>query len=93
MTLEDALRRLKAALDTLEMAAARRLEMERGSESLETELALMRDDRSRLAVELDGALARGARIEQAAAEVSRRIDRAIASVRGALGADAPGGQG
>ena len=62
--LDQALQRLAIALERLELAATARLDAERGIEPLETELSVMRDDRSRLAVELDGALARNASLEQ-----------------------------
>jgi hypothetical protein len=41
----------------------------------------MQDDRARLAVELDGALARLARMEAATQDVGRRVKRAAAVVR------------
>lgn len=82
--LDEALRRLSAALDRLELAATARLDAEQGLEPLETELAIMRDDRSRLAVELDGALARNASLEHGTREVSQRVARAIGSVEAVL---------
>ncbi|MDJ1158254.1 DUF4164 domain-containing protein [Chelatococcus sp. SYSU_G07232] len=84
MTLEDALKRLDAAIGSLERAANRRLEVERRRGDLETELALMQDDRSRLAVELDGTLARLGRLEAAADDVGQRVERAMGAVRGIL---------
>src|SRR5690606_6918425 len=60
--LNAALERLEAAVAGLERAAARRLELEQRRGDLETELSLMQDDRARLAVELDGALARPGRL-------------------------------
>jgi hypothetical protein len=86
--IDQALARLGAALGVLEAAASRRLEAERSRSSLETELALMQDDRARLAVELDGALARSARLDGTVEELARRIDRAIFQVRGVLDGDA-----
>lgn len=87
MPLDQALHRLGTALDQVEVALSRRLESELGLEPLETELSVMRDDRSRLAVELDAALAHSAAMERALAEVSQRLDRAMKSVRAALEAD------
>lgn len=86
MSLDQAIRRLLTALDQIEIAVTRRVEAEAALEPLETELALMRDDRSRLAVDLDSALARGAALESAAVEVARRIDVAMDKVRAALAA-------
>lgn len=85
---DQALARLGAALGVLEAAASRRLEAERSKSSLETELALMQDDRARLAVELDGALARAGRLDATVEELARRIDRAIRQVRGVLDGEA-----
>ena len=87
--LDQALQRLSAALDRLELAATARLDAEHGLEPLETELAVMRDDRSRLAVELDGALARNATLEHVTREVSERVARAIGSVEAVLRDTAP----
>jgi predicted nucleic acid-binding Zn-ribbon protein len=81
MTLDEALRRLEVALTALEAATARRLEAERRRGDLETELALMQDDRARLAVELDGTLAKLNRLEAAADDVSRRVELAIGAIR------------
>ncbi|CUA84608.1 DUF4164 domain-containing protein [Chelatococcus daeguensis] len=85
--LNAALERLEAAVSGLERAAARRLELEQRRGDLETELSLMQDDRARLAVELDGALARLERLEAAADDVSRRVERAMGAVRTVMGAE------
>ena len=85
VAIDQALTRLRAALSALESAAAKRAELDRSKATLETELALMQDDRARLAVELDGALARAHRLDAAAQEMGTRIDRAMASIRQAIG--------
>ncbi|HEY5794934.1 MAG TPA: DUF4164 domain-containing protein [Bosea sp. (in: a-proteobacteria)] len=77
LMLENALMRLDGALAQLEAAARRRVEAERGRANLETELALMQDDRARLAAELDGATARLGDVETAAADVDQRLQRAM----------------
>lgn len=77
LMLENALMRLDGALAQLEAAARRRVEAERGRANLETELALMQDDRARLAAELDGATARLGEVEAAAADVDQRLQRAM----------------
>jgi hypothetical protein len=87
--LDQALERLAVALDRLELAATARLDSEHGLEPLEAELAVMRDDRSRLAVELDGALARNASLEHVTREVAERVVRAIHDVEAALREEAP----
>src|SRR6476660_1609924 len=68
--LDAALERLSRALDLLEQTAE----------------AVLEDDRSRLAVELDVALARNRSLERAAEDVSRRLESARATVQSLLGA-------
>ena len=77
LMLDNALARLDTALGQLEAAARRRVEAERGRGNLETELALMQDDRARLAAELDGAISRLGQVETAAADVDQRLERAM----------------
>ena len=77
LMLDNALARLDTALGQLEAAARRRAEAERGRGNLETELALMQDDRARLAAELDGAMSRLGQVETAAADVDQRLERAM----------------
>ncbi|WP_406854711.1 MULTISPECIES: DUF4164 domain-containing protein [unclassified Alsobacter] len=88
---DQALARLLASISVLEVAAARRAESDRSKGTLETELALMQDDRARLAMELDGALSHGKRLEATTDELAKRIDRALGSVRSVL--DGAAGQG
>lgn len=83
--IDGALARLSTALDALELAVARRLENEYSSADLEEELAVMQDDRSRLALELDAALARSSAMDKARQDVLGRLDRASASVAAVLG--------
>lgn len=82
--LDDAMKRLEKALGLLEASVSRRLEADRRRGDLETELQLMQDDRSRLAVELDGALTRLHRFEAATDDVSRRVREAIGAVQAVL---------
>jgi uncharacterized protein YicC (UPF0701 family) len=82
--LDDAMKRLEKALGLLEASVSRRLEADRRRGDLETELQLMQDDRSRLAVELDGALTRLHRFEAATDDVSRRVRDAIGAVQAVL---------
>ena len=82
--LDDAMKRLEKALGLLEASVSRRLEADRRRGDLETELQLMQDDRSRLAVELDGAVTRLHRFEAATDDVSRRVREAIGAVQSVL---------
>jgi predicted nucleic acid-binding Zn-ribbon protein len=85
VSLDNGVRRLEAALGLLEAAVTRRLEAERRRGDLETELQIMQDDRARLAVELDGAMARLHRVEAATSDIGRRVERAAGAIRDVLG--------
>ena len=80
---DEAVSRLEAALDALEGALERRLGEARKGD-LETELQLMQDDRARLALELESAMARLNRVEAATDHVGRRVGAAIGSLREVL---------
>lgn len=83
-TLHRALNRLGAALDHLDAAVARREQADAARGNLDDELAIMQDDRARLAMELDGAMARGRTLNNANVEVARRLEQASATVRAVL---------
>jgi chromosome segregation ATPase len=74
--LDHALKRLTIALDQLEAAAERRLKTAAQRTDIEEEFAVLQDDRARLAVELDGAVARSQSLELANNEVARRLAKA-----------------
>ena len=76
---------LKSALSRLERTVADKLEDELSSAELEEELAIMQDDRSRLALDLDAALARQNALEKGRDEVLRRLESASEGVAAALG--------
>lgn len=88
MTMPDrltrALGRLGSALDNLEASAMRRAQADAARANLEDELAVMGDDRARLAVELDGALARSKAVIAANDDVARRLEAVTGLVRAAL---------
>jgi len=73
---EPSLRRMRAAIDLLEVAVERRARHDASRADADEELALMQDDRARLAVELDGALSRNRALEAANAEAARRLAQA-----------------
>lgn len=73
--LDGALARLQAALTVLEVAAARRREADAAQGDLGEAFAAMQDDRSRLALDLDEALARARRLETANDEVAQRLEK------------------
>ena len=82
--LEPPLKRLRAALDLLEAAVERWLRQEGLRVDTQEELALMQDDRARLATELDGALGRNRDLAAANMEAARRVDRASAAIKAVL---------
>ncbi len=82
--LDAALKRLAAALDRLDAASERRAKADALRTNLEDELAVMQDDRSRLAAELDGAIAHAKSLELANDEVARRLTGASAEIRDVL---------
>ena len=78
---DSALKRLSAALDQLEAATERLGRAGAERRDLEDTLAVMQDDRARLANELDAALARTRALEQATDEVSSRLSFAGSTLR------------
>ena len=81
-TIEDALGRLDAALIRLESSVARRLDT--APDDRDAELAIMDEDRARLAAALDAAHARLTEVEATTGAVGHRLERAIAAVEGVL---------
>lgn len=79
--LKAALKSLAAALDQLEAACERRQQAESERNDIEEEFAVLQDDRTRLAVELDGAVARSQSLELANNEVARRLARARVAIK------------
>jgi hypothetical protein len=79
--LETALKRLSTALDQLEAAAERRAQADAERSNLVEEFTVMQDDRTRLAVELDGVLARSSGLELANDEVARRLQGVGATIK------------
>jgi septal ring factor EnvC (AmiA/AmiB activator) len=73
--LHNAVKSLAAALDLLDAAVERREQAEAARRDLVDELAVMQDDRARLADELDASLARAEHLAAAARQVSARLDR------------------
>ncbi|RTM01953.1 DUF4164 domain-containing protein [Ancylobacter rudongensis] len=84
--LEAAMRRFDSAVDALEGAIERRLEVERQEAALAQQLHVLGADRSRLADALDGAQARADRLDTANDEVARRLGSAMETIRAVLAA-------
>jgi chromosome segregation ATPase len=81
---EPSLERLRAALDSLETAVERRSRVDARRADADEELAIMQDDRARLAVELDGALASARALASANAAASERVAHARATIEAML---------
>ena len=79
--LDAALKRLTTALDFLDAAAARRADSAISRGDIESELAVVQDDRARLAQELDIVTARARQLESANVEVARRLETAGVHIR------------
>ncbi len=87
--IEQSLSRLHLALDQIEAAVERAGEFSEQRANLQEELAIMQDDRTQLAVQLDGALARARTLELANAEVAQRLERIGGAIAHVLDQDAP----
>jgi hypothetical protein len=83
-TLKEVIGRLGRAIETLEQAAAARLENEQDYAEADAELQRMNADRAKLATELDNSEARAERLEEANKEVSRRLVTAMETIRAVL---------
>ena len=82
--IEDALKRLQAAIDLVEGAVDTRFEVEHRVADVEAELHRLGTDRSRLAQTLDAAEARASRLEETNRDVSRRLVAAMEAIRDVL---------
>ena len=80
--IDAATKRLALALEALEAAVERRQEADRQREAVSAQLHALGIDRSRLASELDNAVARSRALETANREIGRRLD--VATVSGDL---------
>ncbi len=81
---EAAHQRLRIAIDRLEQSVDLRLERDRVTLGAEVEIQRMTADRTRLARDLDSALAHGQRLERANREVSQRLVDTMERVRDVL---------
>jgi hypothetical protein len=78
---EQATRRLSQALDMLDAAVDRRIEIDRSRAVLAEQVHALDADRSKLAADLDAQLAKVRSLESANREVARRLDAAMENVR------------
>ena len=88
---EQAVRRLQAALQALEHAVEQRLSRAVNADGLAEEVQMLTADRAQLAEKLDQAQARATRLDAINHDVSRRLDKAIETVRAVLDTDSEPG--
>ena len=81
---DAALARLDAAVNRLDAVVTHRIESAQQPDDRDAELALMNEDRARLAAALDAASARLDTVTATTGEVGERLDRAIETVQDVL---------
>src|ERR1700690_192735 len=84
-SLETSLKRLTSAVEALEWATDMRMRHDEARATTQEEFALMQDDRSRLAVELDAAGDPSGTLEAAPAEATKRLAPAAQAIKRVLG--------
>jgi len=85
--IDAAAKRLALALEALEASIERRQEADRQREAVASQLHVLGVDRSRLASDLDAAIARSRALETTNREIGRRLDVAIDTIRSVLEAN------
>lgn len=83
-TVDQAVRRLALALDSLDAAVERRLDSDRSEEGLASQVQALGVDRTRLAEALDGETARSRKLEAVNREIAQRLDTAMATIQSVL---------
>jgi hypothetical protein len=83
-SLETSLKRLASAVEALEWASDLRMRHDDARATTQEEFALMQDDRSRLAVELDAAVDRSRALESANANAAKRLSHAAQAIERVL---------
>ena len=81
---DEAIGRMRAALGRLETALEKRLRQDAQRADAEQEFHIMQDDRARLAVELDGALADNRTLTTANAAAGKALARAAGAIEAVL---------
>ena len=89
-TTELAVKRFEAALQGLEHAVEDRLSRAVGADGLAEEVQMLTSDRAKLAEALDQTQARATKLETLNRDASRRLDKAIDTIRAVLQADGEG---
>jgi hypothetical protein len=85
--IDQAVKRLALALDSLDAAVERRRQSDRSEEGLANQVHALGVDRTRLAEAHDGETARARRLESTNREIAQRLDAAMASIQAVLDAN------
>ena len=83
--LDSAMMAFGKALEDLETSVNRGIQRKVSADGMDKELAALRQDRARLAQELDGVKSEAKALEETTDEVSQRLDSAIHDIRAVLG--------
>jgi predicted nucleic acid-binding Zn-ribbon protein len=81
IAIDTATRRLTQALDALDSAVDRRIEIDRNRAILTDQVHALDADRAKLAADLDTETARARRLESANRDIARRLDAAMENIR------------
>ena len=82
--IEQATRRLTQALNMLDAAVERSVEIDRSRVALAEQVHALDADRSRLAADLDSQTGKARRLEAANRDIARRLDEAMENIRHVL---------
>jgi hypothetical protein len=82
--IEQATGRLTRALDALDAAVERRIEIDRSRSILVEQMHALDGDRAKLAADLDKETARARRLDAANRDIARRLDAAMDNIRNVL---------
>jgi chromosome segregation ATPase len=81
IAIDTATKRLTQALDALDSAVDRRIEIDRSRAILTDQIHALDADRSKLAADLDTETARARQLETANRDIARRLDAAMENIR------------
>ena len=83
-TIDSATRRFTQALDMLDAAVERRIEIDRSRTLLVEQFQALDADRAKLAADLDTQTAKARRLETANRDIARRLDAAMENIRNVI---------
>jgi predicted nucleic acid-binding Zn-ribbon protein len=81
IAIDTATKRLTQALDALDSAVDRRIEIDRSRAILTDQIHALDADRAKLAADLDTETARARQLETANRDIARRLDAAMENIR------------